>query len=159
MHAGFSYRVVWHPNPLRAEGWWAARGRRAAAVCDEMSWVHVTMVNQHSHELEKVLCSTERKDTVTKRQKQRGDQEVHHFKVSHRCYIVLKLDISMIQVGRNTTCYGYSSLIMSEPVKYAVLQHLHASATNGVLKLQSGWWVLANCLLQHWNCACYFNYS
>lgn len=60
VQAGFSHRVVRHPQPLRAEGW----GRRggAAAVRDEMSWVHVAVVNQHSRELEKVLCRAGRED-------------------------------------------------------------------------------------------------
>lgn len=60
VQAGFSHRVVRHPQPLRAEGW--GRRGRAAAVRDEMSWVHVTVVNQHSRELEKVLCRAGRTD-------------------------------------------------------------------------------------------------
>lgn len=58
MQAGFTHRVIWDPKPLGAKRWRTVRRGRAAAVCDEMSWVHVTMVNQNSCELEKVLCGT-----------------------------------------------------------------------------------------------------
>lgn len=66
VQAGFAYRIVWHPQPLAAEGRRAARWGGAAAVGDEMSWVHVTVVNQHRRELEKVLCRTGRNGTNTR---------------------------------------------------------------------------------------------
>lgn len=55
VQAGLPYRVVRHPEPLRADGRGAAWWRGAAAVRDEMSRVHVPKVNQHSHELKQVL--------------------------------------------------------------------------------------------------------
>lgn len=55
VQAGFTDRVVRHPEPLGAVGWRAAGWRRAAAVCDKMSRVHVAVVNQHGRELEEVL--------------------------------------------------------------------------------------------------------
>lgn len=63
LQAGFAHRVVRHPQPLGAEGWGTARWGRAAPVCDKMSWVHVAMMDQHGHQLEKVLCGTGRKNT------------------------------------------------------------------------------------------------
>lgn len=62
VQAGFSHRVVRHPKPLRTEG--EVRRGRATAVRDEMSWVHVAMVNQHGCELEQILWRAARnKDT------------------------------------------------------------------------------------------------
>lgn len=55
VQVGFADRVVRHPEPLGAVGWWASGWRRAAAVCDKMSRVHVAVVNQHGRELEEVL--------------------------------------------------------------------------------------------------------
>lgn len=67
VQASFAYWIVGHPKPLGAEGWRTARWGRAAPVRYEMSWVHVTVVNQHSRELEKVLCGAERKETPIRR--------------------------------------------------------------------------------------------
>lgn len=53
VQAGLTHRVVRNPKPLRAKG--EVRRGRAAAVGDEMSWVHVPMVNQNSCELEEIL--------------------------------------------------------------------------------------------------------
>lgn len=65
LQAGFSHRVVRHPKPLRAEG--KMRRGRATSVCDEMSWVHVAVVNQHSRELEQILWRAARNKETKRR--------------------------------------------------------------------------------------------
>lgn len=66
VQAGLSHRVVRHPKPLRTEG--EVRRGRATAVRDEMSWMHVAVVNQHGCELEQILWRAARnKDTKRKR--------------------------------------------------------------------------------------------
>lgn len=52
---GFAYWVIRDPKPLWAERWRTTRWGRAAAIRNEMSWMHVPMVNQYWCELEKVL--------------------------------------------------------------------------------------------------------